>query len=159
MPKHCKLIDPLKGKSIEKPFGLNAEGYPIFDSIRLLTGTVDVENKATEQVTKLRWCQLSQKTKRLKASSISNLVDQIFDGDLTVSDFATYLGKGGRENMVFWEDIKGELCLCLVAEKQERHLHAFLHLYRVLERISVALPLVYASTKPDYKKAMALLHL
>lgn len=157
MPRHCKLVDPLKVKSIVKPFGVGSDGYPIFECIRLLMGTIDVENKRTAQNTKLRRCHVSQNQRSLVQGTLANLVAKIFDGDLSTGDFGEYLAKGGRENSVFWEEVKGELCLCLVAEKRKQHLHAFLHLYRVLELISIALPLVYASTEPDYKKSMKLL--
>lgn len=53
--------------------------------------------------------------------------------------------------------MNGELCLCLVAESSGNHLHAFLHLYRVIERVSVALPLIYASSEPDYKRSFEML--
>lgn len=37
--------------------------------------------------------------------------------------------------------------------KHNQHLAAFIHLYRLLERISFAFPVIYASSTHDYKKA------
>lgn len=157
MPRHCRLVDPLKDRAVAKPFGVGHDGYPIFECIRLLMGTLDVENKRTLRTTKLRRCHLSQTSRSLSNSTIDSLVVKLFDGDLSKDDFGSYLDRGGRENARFWDEVKGEICLCLVAEKDKQHLHAFLHLYRIVELISIALPLVYASTEPDYKKALEML--
>ena len=157
MPHHCRLIDPLKEKGIESPFGLADQGVPIFECIRLLMGTVDVENKRTLQRTKLRRCYLSLRDRRLSRSTINSMVIKIFDADLELNDFKDYLLRGGKENYRFWDELKGELCLCLVAHREQKFLHAFLYLYRIIEQVSTALPLVYATSEPDYRKAFAML--
>jgi hypothetical protein len=66
-------------------------------------------------------------------------------------------GISSKDNREFWEELKAELCLCLVAEFNKRHVESFLYLYRTLELVSIALPLVYASSEPDYKKSMMFL--
>lgn len=157
MPFHCNLIDPLTDKGVVRPYGLEANGFPIFECIRLLMGTVDVENCGTGKVVKLRRCFVTQSDRRVGQRTLNSLIGTIFENDLSVKDFGKYLDKGGNDNRRFWEKVKCELCLCLVAEKHNQHLHAFLHLYRVVELISVALPLVYVSTEPDYGKALTLL--
>ena len=157
MPFHCNLIDPLQAKGIAQPYGLASNGVPMFECVRLLMGTVDVESIKTGKITKLRRCFVTQTNRRPNHRTLLNLVTTIFDGDLSVEEFGEYLSRGGNENRGFWEKVKSELCLCLVAQNRGQHLHAFLHLYRVVELISLALPLVYASTEPDYTRALVLL--
>lgn len=157
MPLHCTLVDPLHTRGIIQPYGLGPIGVPMFECIRLLMGTVDVENNKTRKTIKLRKCFVTQSIRRQSNKTLPSLVRTIFDGDLSVEDFGVYLTKGKNENRGFWEKVKGELCLCLVAETSGQHLHAFLHLYRAIELISLALPLVYASTEPDYMVALSLL--
>jgi hypothetical protein len=157
MPFHCNLVDPLADKGVIRPFGLGNDGFPMFECIRLLMGSVDVENNRSTRIVKLRRCYVSQSNRKLGQRTLGKLVGTIFENDLTVEEFGKYLDKGGNDNRGFWEKVKSELCLSLVAEKGGQYLHAFLHLYRVIELISIALPLVYASTEPDYGKALELL--
>lgn len=45
--------------------------------------------------------------------------------------------------------------MCLTARNSNRSVEAFLYLYRMLEMVSVALPLVYAASEPDFKRALS----
>jgi hypothetical protein len=76
---------------------------------------------------------------------------------LSQQDVADYLNKTKRINRGFWEDLKGELCLALACENKRESTAAFLHVYRILEMSSVALPLFYATAEHDYKKALSFL--
>lgn len=154
MPKHCKLKEPKVGFFSTYPFGVNDKGVPVFECIRILFGTIDVENKHTYKTTKLRHCFINQTNNNIGKHSLAFIIERLFDGDLNFDDVKTFLSKGANDNKEFWEEIKSELCLCLVARRNGKYVESFLYLYRLIELISVALPLVYASSQPDYKKAL-----
>ena len=154
MPRHCTLRDPLSNFGAAKPFGVNDDGAPVFECLRLLTGTVDIYHKSTLQTLRSRHCFLTQSSRRLGRGTLKSIVSRVFDQDLTIEDAAAYLTKGGSDNKKFWSELNAEICLCLDARSKKRNVEAFLYLYRMLEMVSLALPLVYASSQPDYKKAL-----
>lgn len=55
------------------------------------------------------------------------------------------------ENFPFYKNILVEFCACLHAEKHKLGVISMLHVYRILERISYALPLIYAKKSDDYR--------
>jgi hypothetical protein len=154
MPRHCRLADPLDQYPTPAPLGVNAQGAPAFECIRLLFGTIDTVHKDTGERTRNKYCFVTQKNRRRDKHTISRIVKHIFDDDLSIEDTQRFLTRAIRDNREFWEDLKAEICLCLAARAKGRHVEAFLYLYRILEVVSLALPLVYASSEPDYRKAM-----
>lgn len=154
MPRSCRLIDPLAKYNVATPLGVNNNGTPIFECIRLLYGTVDIFDKESGSTRKNQFSFITQDKRRRDKHAVERLIRHMFDGDLDINDAAQFLNKGRLDNRDFWEDLKAEICLCLVARNKDRNVEAFLYLYRVLEVVSIALPLVYASAEPDYRRAM-----
>lgn len=154
MPSTFKIRDGLSQLGIRKPFGVNDDGVHAFECLRILCGTVNLQNKADGSVIKLRHCFLTQSLRKLKKTSIREIVTSAFDGDISVDDFEKYLAKASRINGDFWEKVKGELCLALACLSENQHTQAFLHIYRLLEMTSVALPLFYTSVEHDYYKSL-----
>lgn len=154
MPRSFQLREPDASVATVNPFGLGAEGAAIFECARLLCGSVDLNKRATGKVVKLRYCHIRQRSVRAKRLVAENLVDLLFDGDLAKEDAEKFLRKAARENRKFWEELRSELCFCLYWRAKGRYVEAFLHTYRILELISVALPLVYASRVADFREAI-----
>lgn len=154
MPRHCKLKEPKKIIGPAYPFGLNDKGVPLFECIRLIYGTIDIENKFSGKSLSFRNCFVLNKNNNLGKNWLKSIIDNIFENDLNVEDASSFLKKGSNDNREFWEELKSELCFCLAARKQGLYIDCFLYLYRIIELISIALPLVYASSQPDYKKAL-----
>ncbi|WP_299372821.1 hypothetical protein [uncultured Tateyamaria sp.] len=154
MPSTFKLLEPLKPTVVDRPFSVRSKGNPAFECVRLLAGSMDIEEKASGKTIKFRHCNLSVSPRRLGSNTIDKLVDLLFDGDLSKSDAATYLTKSNTQNREFWEELRAEICFCLVAQKRGDHVEAFLHFYRILELVSVALPLIYATKFSDFRKSV-----
>lgn len=154
MPSTFKLIEPNDQGNVVKPFGVRSHGVPAFECLRLLSGAIDVENLTVSKTTKIRYCHLTQKSRRLTGNTIDKIVEVAFDGDLDKADVETYLNKSASSNRTFWEELRSEICFCLVARKQKNHVEAFLHLYRIFELVSVALPLIYATKFADFRDAV-----
>lgn len=154
MPKTFKLGEPLPAESCPRPFGVGGNGVPVFECLRLLSGAVDLTNKNIGSEVKLRYCHLTQAKKRVSSRTIDRIVDTVFDGDLLTDDVRQFLIKAGGENKRFWEELRNELCFCLHANKKGKSVEAFLHLYRILELVSVAVPLIYANKISDFREAL-----
>ncbi len=157
MPASFKIKDGLKNLGVRAPFGVNEDGVHIFSCLRLLCGTVNLEDKSSGEMLRLRDCFLTQDKRKLSSRTMQVLVDAVFDGELTVADVEQYLQKVRRHNVNFWEDVTGEICLALVCRARSQWLESFLHIYRLLELTSVALPLFYASAEHDYRKSLSFL--
>jgi len=152
MPKFCSLQDPLG--AVKAPFGVNASGTPIFDCLRILSGSVDIKVKSTGKIIRPRYCYLTQSKRKVTSRRIEGIVKIVFDCDLSLADAETFLVKSSKDNRIFWEEFKAELSLCITCTNLKKQLESFLYLYRLMELISIALPLVYASSEVDYKKAL-----
>ncbi|WP_077925864.1 hypothetical protein [Wohlfahrtiimonas larvae] len=56
-----------------------------------------------------------------------------------------------NNNRGFYDEILKEYYSYFFETKKENHTTAFIHIYRILERIAICLPLVYAACSNDYK--------
>ncbi|NIY80368.1 hypothetical protein HCZ23_12925 [Celeribacter sp. HF31] len=65
------------------------------------------------------------------------------------------MNKAATANRAFWEELRAEISFCLYARKKKSSVEAFLHLYRILELVSVALPLIYTSKFSDFRQAVS----
>lgn len=157
MPQHCTLLEPGICADQGRPFGLNENGVPLFECIRILAGSVDIKNKESGKITKNRFSYQLQSKVFFRKNTIRKIVLNMFDGDITVDEFKAVLERGSVDNREFWEELRSEICFCIVARHEGRFVEAFLYLYRILELVSIALPLVYASSEPDYRKSMQFL--
>lgn len=155
MSKSFQLAEPGASANTENPFGLGGRGEPLFECARLLCGSVDLTRRANSDTVKLRYCHIRQDKIRAKRLVADSIVDLLFDGDLTLHDAERFLTRSSRENRKFWEELRSELCFCLYWRAKGRYVEAFLHCYRILELISVALPLVYASRVTDFRSAVS----
>lgn len=59
------------------------------------------------------------------------------------------------DNFNFYRAILIEFCACLHAEKHRLGVLSMLHIYRILERMSYALPLLYAKNSDDFRHTYA----
>ncbi|MEV5056403.1 hypothetical protein MRBLRH13_002030 [Agrobacterium radiobacter] len=154
MPSTFRIRDSLLGLGVEKPFGVNNDGVHAFECLRILCGTVDLENKEDRSLIELRHCFLTQCARELSEKSIEEIINRAFDAELSLIEVGTYLAKYPARNDKFWEKVKGEICLALSCWNESQYTQSFLHIYRLLEMTSVALPLFYASVEHDYFKSL-----
>lgn len=154
MPATYKFIDPMRKLGVVEPFSVNDEGLSIFVCLRLLCGTINVERKETGRVVRLRQCFLTERERKLTRRSLSDIIATAFGGAYSPEDIQRYLRESRRRNSDFWASLAAELCHALICRERAQYLACFLHLYRLVEMTSVALPLFYASAEHNYKKAL-----
>lgn len=128
-------------------FPKNADKSYQYLLLRLLLGTVSVtRNKFTyQQKTDNSSLPATQQTKTAKAAIADFLSSYAVGGDIHHFVKATL-----ADNRNFYHEVLGEFLNYYVHFGQGRHTSAFIFLYRILERISYTVPLLYAATQKDY---------
>lgn len=91
--------------------------------------------------------------------SASQFVKEIFNSETNASDGAKIIDAMRTLSVGFFKNLEKELAQCLVHKHKKESLHAFLHLYRVIEKISIAFPLTYISSQSDFENAIEALRL
>lgn len=157
MPATFKLVEPLSKLGIAAPFGVNESGVRIFELLRLLCGTIDLEEKTSGRRVRLRHCFLTESRRRLSRQTVADIIGKAFDGEFQFLEMHRYLLAVQRRNVDFWDSLVGELCLTLASREAGQYTRCFLHLYRIVEMISVALPLFYASSEHNYRRSLEFL--
>lgn len=75
---------------------------------------------------------------------------------ITVKELDRYL-KRSLGQRAFYRELLAEVCHALLAKSRGLHTVEFLHLYRFLEHISLAFPMLYSSRTSDFKGSFAIL--
>jgi hypothetical protein len=120
--------------------------------IRILMGTVHIEHVRTG----LQWSQARDySVLGGPISSISNREEFRFELENRGLD-CDIVDKHLRSNLrqsSYYSELCGEVLYSIYHEKSKSHTLGFLHIYRFLERISFAFPLIYSARSKDFKSA------
>ncbi|MBD8678311.1 hypothetical protein [Sphingomonas sp. CFBP 13720] len=130
------------------PFSVNENGNALHEVLRLLLGTIDVYNPTTDQIVKLRSNEF--RTEIANKSRPEKIVNLVLGPDVGLHDYIKILNTVGLRNATFFRTVRSELVLCLLAKKQKRYTESFLYLYRILEYVSVAFPMLYALSHQSF---------
>jgi len=150
------LVEPAhRGYVPERPFGLHANGATIHEIMRLLTGSINLRINETGKILSLNWDEVQRKNSR--NARPEKVCDLIFGSEMAIVDYGQFIVRASATNNKFFADLLRELTLCLGAKKQGRFTESFLYLYRILEYISVAFPMLYAASEKDFRKSHAFL--
>jgi hypothetical protein len=116
---------------------------------RLLVGSVIIKNNiTTESINQnINYSVLGTKT----VSRFSKrMFLEYFSSTTGLEDIDEYLRKSNPKNIPLFKDIIHEYCFYFHYSQKGIHTLSFLHLYRILERISYTFPMLYASSSTDY---------
>jgi hypothetical protein len=130
------------------PFGLNEDGVALHEILRLILGNVDLYHEDSELLVKIRTNEL--RTNGFHRGKPERMVNILFDNEISLQEYARLLSSVGTRNSTFFAQVRSELALCLLAKKQGRFTEAFIYLYRILEYISIAFPMLYALSNHDF---------
>ena len=140
-----------QGYQPPRPFGLSGDGAAPHEIIRLLLGSVNVVETSTGRVSSLTTNEFRQTARRMcRPDRISAF---LFDGDITLTEYETFITALSSRNSQFFESLRQEIALALICKKARRFTESFLYFYRVLEMTAVAFPLLYATTQSEFAKA------
>ncbi|AYO77454.1 hypothetical protein [Sphingobium yanoikuyae] len=91
------------------------------------------------------------------ADNLTDILDYFFDERPDDAEILQIFQAISTYNRKFYVDIRNEISYCLFALSSDRATEAFLFLYRVLERLSSACPLIYISRERDFRTAHSFL--
>jgi hypothetical protein len=150
--RQFELIDDFKSDDFEKlpdtlRFDKNIkEEGKLF---RLLIGSLKIKNNITDEVInqKTNYLILGKKENKRFSSKIFTIP---FSTTTTINDIDEYLKKANPKNIPLFEDLINEYCYYFYYKSLGIHILSFLHIYRILERMSYTFPMLYASKATDY---------
>lgn len=144
-----QLVEPgVGGYQPATPFGLGTDGIALHETLRLITGSANLQDRSTGQVFAITTNELRLGINR--SANPNRILSTVFEGALSEEEYVEFLRGVGTRNANFFMKLRDEVALCVLAKKQKRFTESFLYLYRVLELISVAFPMLYAMTHKDF---------
>lgn len=149
------MVEPnLGGYNPPEPFGIGGTAA-IHEIMRLLTGSVNIKNVETLKVLCLTEDQLRRGGPR--TAKPARILSILFDEGVSLAEYGRFVVAASQRNFSFFQQLKRELTFCLICKKEGRYTESFLYLYRILEFVSLALPLLYASTLRNFGEGHAFL--
>lgn len=147
--KYSESSDSLKN---QPNLDLEQSSSPRLRVFRLLSGTASATDTYTNKTYRFRrnyfYLPYSDNNPKISTKCILDL----FSGeDITLAEINKMFANGAA-NYTFYSKIEGEIIRCLVAIRKESYIDAFVHLYRIIECMTYATPLLYASRSKDYTK-------
>lgn len=131
---------------------ITGEGDPeVLLIVRLLSGALLIEHKMSSR-------KIDQKTNYFSSSFGSirgtwgNAISKKIGEEVDVKDFSDYIGKVKHRNRAFFKNVLLEFCNYELHSGRKSHTSAFLYIYRVLEKIAYAFPLIYVSLTDDFTR-------
>lgn len=119
--------------------------------IRLLSGAVKLEHVSSSKCFFQKENYFSSDFKGYSQSWDNKLPKLIAEG-YTSEHLANYISSTRLQNKTFYRNILSELSYYFYYQKKGIHSSSFIFLYRTLEHISYAFPLIYASKTDDFSK-------
>ena len=119
--------------------------------LRLLSGNVELTHNYTNKTIKSRVNYFSS-----DFSAFRNWKKEFplyFSEDTTAEDLASFIDNTKYVNRSFYSVIISELSQFILHTNKNSHTSAFIYIYRVLEKISYAFPLIYTSKTQDFQQS------
>lgn len=116
---------------------------------RLLIGSLEIKNNVTGDVIRQKNNYSILGTETVRRFSLG-LFTSPLSSTATLDDLHNHLTRSNPANIQLFKDLTNEYCYYFYYKQKSIHTLAFLHAYRILERISYTFPMLYASKATDY---------
>lgn len=116
---------------------------------RLLVGSVIIRNNITGETIPQN-TNYSVLGKKASIRFSKRMFLEYFSSRTTLDKIDNYLTNSNPRNIPLFKDIISEYCFYFYYRDKGTHTLSFLHLYRILERLSYTFPMLYASYATDY---------
>lgn len=133
------------------PFVFNQNGCCVHEIFRILTGSANIKIPGSEKIILLR--ENVYGASAWKSSDPSNIFNLLFSDSISLDEYKFLVTTLSLRENSFFIKLRDELILCLVNKKNKRYTESFLYIYRILELISVAFPMIYAITQEGFRKS------
>jgi hypothetical protein len=119
--------------------------------LRLLSGSAELTHNFSNK-------QIKSRTNYFSSNFTAFLnwkrdFPKLFSEDVTAEDISIFIGNTKYINKAFYFGVLSELSHFILHDKKGAHTSAFIYLYRILEKISYAFPLIYSSKSQDFLKS------
>ncbi|HDZ09188.1 hypothetical protein [Pseudohongiella sp.] len=119
--------------------------------LRLLSGNVILTHNYSDTIIKSRKNYFHSDLSRFR--NWGRDFPRLLSEDTTAEDLAIFINNTKFTNNKFYEAILSEISHFLLQERKASHTSAFIFLYRILEKVSYAFPLIYASKTQDFMRS------
>ncbi|TPW24231.1 hypothetical protein FH712_09955 [Marinobacter nauticus] len=120
--------------------------------LRVLSGTADIVHKNSGIRIKQRKNYFSTDLKSYN-SHWPKRFPKIISSEHKASDIASYVENNKRLNRRFYKNVLLEISNFILQTEKGSHTSAFIYIYRLLENIAYAFPLIYVSKTNDFSKS------
>lgn len=132
---------------------LSTANFPhIINIYKILIGRANIVHISSGEEYKCRFDFAKECTTNGIIGSKS-LGSRVFGENTKTKDFVDAYKKLQKLNIEFYRSLCAELCHCIVSLEEDLFVDAYLHLYRSIEKIAVAFPLIYVSSIQDFKQS------
>ena len=146
--KYSESSDSLKK---QPNLDLEQSSSPRLRVFRLLSGTTSITDTYANKKYKFRRNYLHFPFKDNSRIGAKCILDLFPGEDFSLEDVNNMFANNAT-NFGFFSKIEGETIKCLIAIRQESYIESFVHLYRIIECMTYATPLLYASKNKDFIK-------
>lgn len=119
--------------------------------LRILSGNVELKHNYSNKKIKSKNNYFSSDLISFPNWKIN--FPKLFSEDVTVKDLADFIAKEKFKNKKFYSGILSELSHFILHEEKGSHTSSFIYIYRILENISYAFPLIYSSKSHDFLRS------
>jgi hypothetical protein len=120
--------------------------------VRLLSGAIKVEHVGSSKSFHQKENYFSSDFKNF-SQRWNKFFPQLIGEDYTSENFAHYIENTKFQNRSFYKNILSELSYYFHYQNKKNHTSSFVFLYRALEHVSYAFPLIYASRTVDFTRS------
>jgi len=117
--------------------------------LRILSGTLKITHNYSDTEMKSRINYFVTNSRSFGKKWLDKFPILVGD-DITSEDLALYITTTKNINKAFYKNILSEISHFIYQTNKGSHTSAFIYVYRFLEKISYAFPLIYASRSNDY---------
>lgn len=141
------------GYKPQPPFGLYDEGHPVHEILRILGSSVHFYDKFEDDHV-IPTIDFSKRATPGRSCKPKHVVAYLFDQDegIKKQDYKKFL-QAYSENRTFFEGLRDELACVSFALHRGMFGESFIHFYRTIERVSLALPLLYSKFQNNFEEA------
>lgn len=116
--------------------------------LRLLSGNVELTHTYSDKHIKSRINYFSSNFTAF--SNWKREFPALLSEDVTAEDVSIFIDRTKYINKAFYSGVLSELSHFMLHANKGSHTSAFIYIYRILEKISYAFPLIYASKSQDF---------
>ncbi len=131
---------------------INDQSPEILLIIRLLSGSIKLKHNYSDTTITCNTNYFSSDLKNY-GQKWKKKFPELISEDIELTDIGNYIHANRYLNKAFYKQVLYEICHCFYSSKKKSDTTSFIFVYRLLEKIAFAFPLIYASKTQDFIKS------